>query len=182
MKKLRKIFLPLFILALLTFIPAMVFADEVSETTSVQSTEQQTVARKKVMKKVKKQKTSKAYKKYLGKWKTVGYTLNVKVINKNYLKATITAKNGDKVTISKKMKVTKTNTLNLTSKKGKSVSVIIKFKYGKAVHDYVGDLYREGPMINISGSSEVWYEYNYYSTDKYGRNMPVMLVYSKKIK
>ena len=167
MKKLRKIFLPLFILALLTFIPAMVFADEVSETTSVQSTEQQTVARKKVMKKVKKQKTSKAYKKYLGKWKTVGYTLNVKVINKNYLKATITAKNGDKVTISKKMKVTKTNTLNLTSKKGKSVSVIIKFKYGKAVHDYVGDLYREGPMINISGSSEVWYEYNYYSTDKY---------------
>ena len=134
------------------------------------------------MKKVKKQKTSKAYKKYLGKWKTVGYTLNVKVINKNYLKATITAKNGDKVTISKKMKVTKTNTLNLTSKKGKSVSVIIKFKYGKAVHDYVGDLYREGPMINISGSSEVWYEYNYYSTDKYGRTMPVMLVYSKKIK
>lgn len=178
MKTLRKTIVPLFIFTLLTFIPVTVFADKVSETTSAQVTQQQTV----VKKKVKKQKTSKAYKKYLGKWKTVGYTLNVKVINKNYLKATITAKNGDKVTIDKKMKVTKKNTINLTSKKGKSVRVIIKFKYGKAVRDYVGDLYREGPMINLSGNGKVWYEYNYYYTDKRGKNMPVMLIYSKKIK
>ena len=38
------------------------------------------------------QRTTKAYKKYLGKWETVDYKMNVKTINKNYLKATITAK------------------------------------------------------------------------------------------
>ena len=36
------------------------------------------------------QRTTKAYKKYLGKWETVDYKMNVKTINKNYLKATIT--------------------------------------------------------------------------------------------
>ena len=41
------------------------------------------------------------------------------------------------------------------------------------MRDYVGDLYREGPMINLSGNGRVWYEYNSYYTDKRGKNMPV---------
>ena len=55
------------------------------------------------------QKTTKAYKKYLGKWETVNYKMNVKVINKNYLKTVIKAKNGDTLTINQKMKVKRKN-------------------------------------------------------------------------
>ena len=52
-------------------------------------------------------KLQKHIKKYLGKWETVNYKMNVKVINKNYLKAVIKAKNGDILTINQKMPVKK---------------------------------------------------------------------------
>lgn len=63
------------------------------------------------------QKTTKAYKKYLGKWETVNYKMNVKMINKNYLKAVIKAKNGDILTINQKMPVKKEKYIDADIKK-----------------------------------------------------------------
>lgn len=128
------------------------------------------------------QRTTKAYKKYLGKWETVDYKMNVKTINKNYLKATITAKNKDKITIDQKMKVTKKNTFYVTSKKGIEVKVIMKFKYGKPYKDYKRNTVVDGPQIHLAGNSKAWSSNTYYKEDKKGNIVPVMLVYTKTLK
>lgn len=128
------------------------------------------------------QKTTKAYKKYLGKWETVDYKMNVKVINKNYLKAVIKAKNGDTLTINQKLKVKKKNTLMLTSKKGIEVKVILQFKYGKPYKDYHHNTIVNGPNIFLAGMNKTWSNSTYYKETKNGKTVPVMLVYTKTLK
>ena len=131
---------------------------------------------------VKKQTTSRSYKKYVGKWETVGYTLNVRVINKNYLKAYITARNGDRITIDRKMNLSRKQKFWVTSKKGVSVQVTMKLQYGKPYRDYGGNIIRNGPTIHLAGSNAVWSEYNYYKVNKNGKTEPVMLVYTRTVK
>lgn len=128
------------------------------------------------------QKTSKAYKKYLGKWETTDYKMTVTTINKNYLKATITAKNKDKITINRKMKVTKKNTFYVTSKKGIRVKVIMQFKYGKPYKDYHKNTVVDGPQIHLAGNNKAWSSRTYYRQDKKGKTIPVMIVYTKTLK
>ena len=127
----------------------------------------------------KRQKTSKAYKKYVGKWVTVNYTLKVKVINKNYLKATLKTKKGDYVTIDKKIKnVTKKHKLRLVSKKGVDVVVTIQFKYGKPYREYGGAKVVDGPKLHITGGSAQWCK-NDMKVKKKGKWTPVFIVYQK---
>lgn len=128
------------------------------------------------------QKTTKTYKKYLGQWETVDYKMNVKVINKNYLKAVIKAKNGDTLTIKQKMNVKKKNSLTLTSKKGVEVNVILQFKYGKPYKDYKRNTIVNGPNIFLAGSNKAWSNSTYYKETKNGKTVPVMLVYTKTLK
>ena len=127
-------------------------------------------------------KTTKAYKKYLGKWETVDYKMNVKVINKNYLKAVIKAKNGDTLTINQKINVKKKNSLTLTSKKGVEVNVILQFKYGKPYKDYQRNTIVNGPNIFLAGMNKTWSHSTYYKETKNGKTVPVMLVYTKTLK
>ena len=128
------------------------------------------------------QKTTKAYKKYLGKWETVNYKMNVKVINKNYLKAVIKAKNGYILTINQKMPVKKKNTLMLTSKKGIEVKVILQFKYGKPYKDYKRNTIVNGPNVFLAGMNKAWSNSTYYKETQNGKTVPVMLVYTKTLK
>ena len=111
--------------------------------------------------KIKQPKTSKAYKKYVGKWVTVNYSLQVKAINKKYVIAVLKTKKGDYVKIEKKMNPLKKNTLHLTSKKGSNVTVVIQFTYGKPYIEYGGRKVVDGPILTITGDSQEWYMNGY---------------------
>ena len=106
-----------------------------------------------------KQKTSKAYKKYLHTWRSgKDFKLKIKVANKNFLWATMTARNGDSVTIKKMMKVKKTNTLTLKSKKGCDVTLKIRLKCGKPYNAYGGGKIIDGPEFWCTGDSNAWFQ------------------------
>ena len=103
-----------------------------------------------------KQKTTKAYKKYIGKWKGDDFRLKIKVMNKNYLHAIITAKNGDTITIKKIMNVKKKQTMTLKSKKGQEVDLVIKMKCKKWRKAPDGHRYKDGPDFWCEGTSNSW--------------------------
>lgn len=104
-----------------------------------------------------KQKTSKVYKKYIHTWKSGrDFKLKIKVANKNFLWAKMTARNGDSVTIKKMMKVKKTNTLHLKSKKGIDVTLKIRLKCGKPYSAFGGGQLIDGPEFWCTGDSGAW--------------------------
>ena len=103
-----------------------------------------------------KQKTTKAYKKYIGKWREDDFNLYVKVMNKNYLHAVLKTKSGDSVTIKKLMNVKKKHKFKLKSKKGKDVTLYLKMKMSKPYKLPNGIRMKEGPEFWCTGDSKAW--------------------------
>ena len=122
--------------------------------------------------------TTSSYKKYIAKWKTVDYTLTIKVMTKNYVKATLKSKQGDYVVINRKMDVSKLQKLELKSHDGEDVSLKIRFKYGKPYTEYGGARVVDGPELHISGSSGEWCR-NDYKIKKNGKWVDAYTVYQK---
>lgn len=114
------------------------------------------------------QKTTKAYKKYLGKWETVNYKMNVKVINKNYLKAVIKAKMEIFLPLTRRCQ-SKRKYIDADIKKGIEVKVILQFKYGKPYKDYKHNTIVNGPNVFLAGMNKTWSNSTYYKETKMGK-------------
>lgn len=128
-----------------------------------------------------KQKTPKAYKKYLGKWIDDDFKIYVKVINKNYVYAVMKANNGDYVVIKKLMKVKKMNKLSLKSKKGEEVTLYIKMRATKAYKLPNGIVMKEGPTYWCNGTSKAWWNGSYAIKDN-GKWRKVYLTFYRILK
>ena len=131
--------------------------------------------------KVQTPKTTTAFKKYLGRWETPDYKLNVKVATKNYIKAVITTRQGDSVVLNRKVKDSrKTCTIHAVSKKGTDVTVMIRLRRGEPYRLYEGDMGIDGPELHITGDTYQWYQNDYYMI-KNGKRVPAFLVYMRYI-
>ena len=103
-----------------------------------------------------KQKTPKSYRKYLGKWSDMFFTLNVKVINKNYIHAVMKAEDGDYVIIKKFKNTKKRMRFDILSKRGEDTTIYLKMKCGKSYTQPNGITYRNGPDYWCTGTSDAW--------------------------
>ena len=109
-----------------------------------------------------KQKTPKAYKKYLGKWKEDDFKLYVKVVNKNYLHAVLKTTSGDYVVIKKLVNnPKKIHKFKLTSHKGKDVILYFKIYASKPYTLPNGIRMKEGPKFWCTGDSKAWFNGSY---------------------
>ncbi|MBR6444210.1 MAG: hypothetical protein IKS63_02120 [Firmicutes bacterium] len=103
-----------------------------------------------------KQKTPKSYRKYLGKWSDEDFTLNVKVINKNYIHAVMKADDGDYVVIKKFKNTKKRMKFEIFSKRGEDTTIYLKMKCSKPYTQPDGKTYKDGPDYWCTGTSDAW--------------------------